>query len=203
MKYIDAEKLKAEIERRRLSNRYIDTEGYEAELFKIIDSLQQEPQEEICSKCIHHGKNDDCYYPYGGMQWRVNENGVCECTGFCEKEHKQTEIDLEGEVKRIMLKLPFFLRGKDQIAFARHFYELGQREMRNRISNPEYNKQVVDKMKSEYPIAVNEEELKKAIKERYPMPEDADAHTRDRIAAARNGFLSGYSYELDRNTKKQ
>ena len=42
MKYIDAEKLKAEIERRRLSNRYIDTEGYEAELFEIIDSLQQE-----------------------------------------------------------------------------------------------------------------------------------------------------------------
>lgn len=42
---IDAEKLKAEIERRRLSNRYIDTEGYEAELFKIIDSLQQEQPE--------------------------------------------------------------------------------------------------------------------------------------------------------------
>ena len=42
MKYIDAEKLKAEIERRRLSNRYIDTEDYEAELFDIINFLQQE-----------------------------------------------------------------------------------------------------------------------------------------------------------------
>ena len=42
MKYIDAEKLIAEIERRRLSNRYIDTEGYENELLEIIDSLQQE-----------------------------------------------------------------------------------------------------------------------------------------------------------------
>jgi len=41
-KYINAEKLKAEIERRRLSNRYIDTEGYENELLEIIDSLQQE-----------------------------------------------------------------------------------------------------------------------------------------------------------------
>ena len=45
MKYIDAEKLIAEVERRRLSNRYIDTEGYEAELFEIIDSLQQEQTE--------------------------------------------------------------------------------------------------------------------------------------------------------------
>ena len=41
-KYIDAELLRAEIERRRLSNRYIDTDGYEAELFEIIASLQQE-----------------------------------------------------------------------------------------------------------------------------------------------------------------
>jgi len=45
MKYIDAEKLKAEIERRRLSNRYIDTVGYENELFDIIESLQQEQPE--------------------------------------------------------------------------------------------------------------------------------------------------------------
>lgn len=32
MKYIDAEKLIAEIERRNLSNRYITAEGYEEEL---------------------------------------------------------------------------------------------------------------------------------------------------------------------------
>ena len=42
MKYIDAEKLKYEIERRKLSNYYTDTDDYEAELFEIIDSLQQE-----------------------------------------------------------------------------------------------------------------------------------------------------------------
>ena len=47
MKYIDADCLKAEIERRRLSNRYIDTEGYESELIDIIDSLQQEQPEEM------------------------------------------------------------------------------------------------------------------------------------------------------------
>lgn len=42
MKYIDADRLRAEIERRRLSNRYLDTEGYEEELLEIIDSLQEE-----------------------------------------------------------------------------------------------------------------------------------------------------------------
>lgn len=43
--YIDANRLKVEIERRRLSNRYIDTEGYKSELIDIIDSLQQEQPE--------------------------------------------------------------------------------------------------------------------------------------------------------------
>lgn len=44
-KYIDAEKLKYEIERRKLSNYHTDTDDYEAELFEIIDSLQQEQPE--------------------------------------------------------------------------------------------------------------------------------------------------------------
>ena len=50
MKYIDAEKLIAEIDRRRLSNRYIDTESYENELLEIINSLQQEQPEGGCSE---------------------------------------------------------------------------------------------------------------------------------------------------------
>ena len=44
-KYIDADKLKAEIERRNLSNYHTTTEGYEEELYEIIDSLQQEQPE--------------------------------------------------------------------------------------------------------------------------------------------------------------
>ena len=44
-KYIDAEKLKYEIERRNLSNYHTTTEGYEEELYDIIDSLQQEQPE--------------------------------------------------------------------------------------------------------------------------------------------------------------
>ena len=67
--------------------------------------------------------------------------------------------------------------------FAKYFYELGQ-------------------CKSEFTIAATEEELKKAMEERYPMPENADALTRDKIAAARNGFLSGYSWELGRKGGK-
>ena len=45
MKYIDAEKLKYEIERRNLSNYHTTTEGYEEELYEIIDSLEQEQPE--------------------------------------------------------------------------------------------------------------------------------------------------------------
>lgn len=45
MKYIDAEKLKYEIERRNLSNYHTTTEGYEEELYEIIDSLQQKQPE--------------------------------------------------------------------------------------------------------------------------------------------------------------
>lgn len=66
MKYIDAEKLIAEIERRRLSNRYIDTEGYEAELFKIINSLQQEQKSAAWSDEDEEnlGLIIDCIYKY-------------------------------------------------------------------------------------------------------------------------------------------
>ena len=44
-KYIDAGKLKYEIERRNLSNYHTTTEGYEEELYEIIDSLEQEQPE--------------------------------------------------------------------------------------------------------------------------------------------------------------
>lgn len=63
MSNIDAERLKAEIGRRKLSNRYVDTEGYEAELFEIIDSLQQEQQEQKkkCNDCPHCVDRKDQY----------------------------------------------------------------------------------------------------------------------------------------------
>ena len=63
-KYIDAEKLKAEIERRRLSNRYIDTEGYENELRDLIDSLQQEQPEVDLEKFTEKIKTFQRRYKY-------------------------------------------------------------------------------------------------------------------------------------------
>lgn len=62
--------------------------------------VEEEPvKEEICSKCVHHRKDDDCYYPYGGMQRRINENGVCECTGFCEKEQEEPTEGIKGNLE--------------------------------------------------------------------------------------------------------
>lgn len=36
---------------------------------------------------------------------------------------------LDEEIKKEMVKLPFFIRGKDQIAFARHFAEWQKSQM--------------------------------------------------------------------------
>lgn len=110
-KYIDADRLKAELKRyKNKADERLKIKGrtYAEELkdlalqnlcgnlLHFVTSLQQEQPKEICSKCIHHGKDDDyCYNPYGGMQSLINENGVYECTGFYEKEQEQPEVDLD------------------------------------------------------------------------------------------------------------
>ena len=40
---------------------------------------------------------------------------------------------LDEEIKKEMVKLPFFIRGKDQIAFARYFAEWGAEHAREQI----------------------------------------------------------------------
>ena len=134
MKYIDADELIAEIERRRLSNRYIDTEGYENELLDLIDSLQHEQPESICPRCAYHNKTDDfCEYPYGGRKCSINENGVYECNGFeVVEQQEQPEVDLEKEVQR--WKNKHGVVGMDDLwlKFARHFYELGLNAKKDR-----------------------------------------------------------------------
>lgn len=104
MKYIDTKRLIAEIERLQKENSFIANHAFNSnmrnfydgevdcckQLLSFINSLQQEQPEEICSKCIHHGKDDGyCYNPHGGMQSSINENGIYECIGFCEKEQEQ------------------------------------------------------------------------------------------------------------------
>lgn len=49
MKYINADKLRYEIERRNLSDYYTTTERYEEELYEIIDYLEQE-QESVAER---------------------------------------------------------------------------------------------------------------------------------------------------------
>ena len=134
MKYIDSDKLIAEIKRRRLSNRYIDTEGYENELLDLIDSLQHEQPESICPRCAYHNKTDDfCEYPYGGRKCSINENGVYECNGFeVVEQQEQPEVELEREVQR--WKNKHGVVGMDDLwlKFARHFYELGLNAKKDR-----------------------------------------------------------------------
>ena len=49
MKYINADKLRYEIERRNLSDYYTTTERYEEKLYEIIDYLEQE-QESVAER---------------------------------------------------------------------------------------------------------------------------------------------------------
>lgn len=60
-KYIDAEKLKYEIEKRNLSNYHTTTEGYEEELYAIIDSLQQEQ--------VDMGEVSDGYHTFNELYY--------------------------------------------------------------------------------------------------------------------------------------
>lgn len=132
-KYIDADRLKAEIERRNLSNRYITTEGYEEELYEIIDSLQQEqPKVDLVAELKHHldttpkeqlEKEWKELEPWGNIGPTVQE--------FLYG--KQQEVDLENEIEDFLHKTgaPYFwTNDSDQLEWcctiARHFYELGR-----------------------------------------------------------------------------
>ena len=149
MKYINADKLKAEIERRRLSNRYIDTEGYENELLEIITSLQQEqpkglhftPLNRLIQKIPSKNWNEtvnnyakklrDCLIKEGylkdaeilqGYISYMNGNNVPMAT-MDEQEHPK--VDLEKEIKNYLATK---CAGDDEPSvseIARHFFELG------------------------------------------------------------------------------
>jgi hypothetical protein len=43
--------------------------------------------------------------------------------------------ELDEEIKKVMVKLPFFIRGKDLIAFARHFAEWGRKQVLQEIAD--------------------------------------------------------------------
>ena len=72
----------------------------------------------------------------------------------------------EKEAKRLMVKMPFFIKGKDQIAFARHFYNLGQQ---NKVKEPvcEELEEELDKRKQIKDGEELEKEVKRYLREEY------------------------------------
>lgn len=146
-KYIDAEKLREEIEfaksvysnPHRVVHGIADAfrqDGRAAmcdEILSLITSLQQKHPERICPHCVYLNKtNDSCEYPYGGRNCLINENGVCECNGFEEveqQEQEQSEVDLEKDIEKICdfnkAQTTVTLTKGGLRAAAYHFYELG------------------------------------------------------------------------------
>lgn len=134
MKYIDAGKLKYEIERRNLSNYHTTTEGYEEELYEIIDSLQQEQLEVLSGEDVMVMCNQIL------IDW-VKEGNTQEEKEQREQAHirffelydnylmqEQPEVDLEKEYKEYVEDDPVFRKLTNRnvgLAIARHFYELG------------------------------------------------------------------------------
>lgn len=100
-KYIDSEKLIAEIERRRLSNRYIDTEGYENELLEIITSLQQDKETLMLEMCNQSFWEDSGYIM---IPPDVTIEGI-------ESLLKQVKKKLQQEQPEVDLKEESYMRG--------------------------------------------------------------------------------------------
>jgi len=69
-------------------------------------------------------------------------------------QQEQAEMDLDRAVVE-SYSLPLLNRqvSREELdKFARHFYELGLSTMRRRLADPEYNREAIEKMKTEYPV---------------------------------------------------
>lgn len=134
--YIDADCLKAEIERRRLSNRYIDTEGYESELIDIIDSLQQDEKAvelEMCSQSYWEERGWMMIPP--DVTLKGIESLLEQVRKKLQQEQPQVadaskmafpKVDLQKEVNDYICSDEYLnTRGDGSLLIARHFYELG------------------------------------------------------------------------------
>ena len=166
MKYIDADRLKAEIE--RLGRNWDGVQElqpvslFQADLYElldIIDSLQQgQPEQPIKSY-------DEAYLNEKIAKASKTWEGVDVDKYMAEiRGYERPEVDLKKEIKEwvdLMVGASFPEQDGDYISeedyrsvirqTALHFYELGQIEMRHRITNSEYNAKVVEQLKSEYP----------------------------------------------------
>lgn len=172
MKYIDTDRLREELQKTKtelkVGNYYLDNSeqavGYENALIdfeSLIDSIKQEqpelPKIERAEYYYHKGVYE------GLSQGRADALKILD--EFMKrqanpviviKQQEQPEVDLEKEYKEYVEDDPVFSKLTNRnvgFAIARHFYELGQIEMRHRITNPEYNAKVVEQLKSEYPAS--------------------------------------------------
>ena len=92
-------------------------------LLSFIESLEKLEEPE-CQAYKDAKANNSAYIIEDGWIVRVFADGHKEKIESLEKEQ---DVDLKKEIVEMMAKQPFFIKAKDQIAFARHFYELGCR----------------------------------------------------------------------------
>lgn len=149
MKYIDAEKLIAEIER-QIKELYIDEMDESVRealtnLLSFITSLQQEQPElyfyckyggtmPLCSDCKRNHNNS----PFKTEEiatWYAPSNGTKHCIDYIQQE--QPKVDLEKEIEKQIRNIFYDLDGiaimgtskyasvEDMEYIARYFYELG------------------------------------------------------------------------------
>ena len=120
-KYIDAEKLKARIEKWLTYDNSIDTAFYigrrdaERNILDLINSLQQEqPNKSFCEENCkgYRETGGKCFFGFN-------------CPAM--KEYEQPEVDLEAEIERYENEVHGFdsMSSSDCRNIARHFYELG------------------------------------------------------------------------------
>lgn len=166
-KYIDVERLKAEIERMREINRkaleagHIEAGVFHGRaqtlnyLFEFIDSPRQEQPESskvkfvfpnfLYARTVDNKTIDVSYAPQSMEAVEYIKNDPTE----------QPEVDLEEEMDRYFDTMQVFehenIFEETFHKIARHFFKRGEEEMRRRITNPEYNAKVVEQLKSEYP----------------------------------------------------
>lgn len=107
--------------------------GRKVEIINHDEVTLQEPEvpKEICPRCIHYGEY--CYQPGGGMQYKINENGVYDCTHFNEKE-QSASVDLEEEISRTYhdgsVADTDDMDHNDYENIARHFAEWGRNNLK-------------------------------------------------------------------------
>ena len=140
MKYIDADKLIAEIERRMEMHRKASASGYiidpnrldeDEDIISLITSLQQEQPDGYNRAMLEVKSEVDKLYDETGIGLNEYDSGLYNgiiktcmaLRGFIKARiSSQEQPELEEELVNYFGAMP---DDKDKIAVARHFYELG------------------------------------------------------------------------------